>query len=182
MTVTIDRTASNKRAPSLPARLSLTPAAGGPDGMWWPRSRALTRELPSLTAAPGGFWGRVTGVTVNPAYWPLIPRWVSAAGRTVRVGWFTGERDPHRLPVFFTGGSRYVLVIAPDTGGDAAARPMADDGFDVPGREAAADSVDTRGRGTDMGGRWRGSAAGLPAPAHRLDRAFARRPPEVKEP
>ncbi|MGW1888774.1 DUF5994 family protein [Streptomyces sp. NPDC002004] len=130
--MTIDRTASGRRAPPLPARLSLKSAPGGLDGMWWPRSRALTRELPPLTAALGDLWGRITRITVNPAHWPVIPRWVSVAGRTVHVGWSTEEQDPHRLTLFSTGGRRDVLVIPPETGADAAAQLMAGDGIDVP--------------------------------------------------
>ncbi|MFJ2564802.1 DUF5994 family protein [Streptomyces sp. NPDC087568] len=141
-----DRTTSSRRAPSPPARLSLTPAPGGLDGMWWPRSRALTRELPSLTAALGGLWGRITGVTVNPAYWPVLPHWVSDAGRTVHVGWSTEEQDPHRLTLFSPDGRWDMLVIPPETGADAAARLMADDGIDAPTREEAAERIDARSR------------------------------------
>ncbi|MFB7500763.1 DUF5994 family protein [Streptomyces sp. NPDC056161] len=90
--------------------------------MWWPRSRDLTRELPLLTAALGDLWGRITRITVNPAYWPVIPRWVSVTGRTVHVGWSTEEQDPHRLTFFSTAGRRDVLVIPPETGADAGAR------------------------------------------------------------
>ncbi|MFF4570468.1 DUF5994 family protein [Streptomyces sp. NPDC001410] len=144
MSVTIDRTTSGKCAPSLPVRLSLTPAPGGLDGTWWPRSRALTRELPLLTAALGDLWGRITRVTVNPAYWPVIPRRVSVAGRTVHVGWSTEEQDPHRLTFFSTDGCRDVLVIPPETGADAAAQLMAGDGIDTPARAEAADRIDAR--------------------------------------
>ncbi|MEU2930704.1 DUF5994 family protein [Streptomyces sp. NPDC007251] len=146
MSVTIDRTTSGRRAPSLPARLSLTPAPGGLDGTWWPRSRALTRELPLLTAALGDLWGRITGITLNPAYWPVIPRWVSVAGRTVDVGWSTEEQDPHRLTLFSADGRRDVLVIPPETRADAAAQLMAGDGIDAPAREAAAERLDARSR------------------------------------
>ncbi|WP_345040146.1 DUF5994 family protein [Streptomyces sannanensis] len=81
------------------------------DGTWWPRSRALTRELPPLTAALGDLWGRITRITVAPAYWPVIPRWVSVAGRMVHMGWSTEEQDPHRLAFLSTDGRRDVLVI-----------------------------------------------------------------------
>ncbi len=49
MTVTIDRTAADERAPSPPARLSPTPGTTPVllDGAWWPRSRGLSRELPA---------------------------------------------------------------------------------------------------------------------------------------
>jgi uncharacterized protein DUF5994 len=146
MAVTIDRTTSSRRTPPLPARLSLTPAPGGLDGMWWPRSRALTRELPTLTAALGDLWGRITGVIVHPAYWPVLPHWVSDAGRTVQVGWSTEEQDPHRLTLFSTDGRRDVLVIPPETGADAAAQLMAGDGVDAPAREEAADRIAARNR------------------------------------
>ncbi|MEU2931169.1 DUF5994 family protein [Streptomyces sp. NPDC007251] len=145
MAVTIDRTTSSRRTPP-PARLSLTPAPGGLDGTWWPRSRALTRELPSLTAALGDLWGRITAVTVHPAYWPVLPHWVSDAGRTVRVGWSTEEQDPHRVTLFSAAGRRDVLVIPPETGADAAAQLMAGDGIDVPAREEAAERIDARSR------------------------------------
>ncbi|MER6735750.1 DUF5994 family protein [Streptomyces puniciscabiei] len=144
MAVTIDRTTSSRRAPPQPARLSLTPAPGGLDGIWWPRSRALTRELPTLTAALGERWGRVTGVTVHPAYWPVIPHWVSVAGRTVQVGWSTEAQDPHRLTLSLPDGRRDVLVIPPETGAGAAAQLMAGDGTEAPAREEAADRIDAR--------------------------------------
>ncbi|MFF7351978.1 DUF5994 family protein [Streptomyces filipinensis] len=182
MAVTIDRTTSSRRAPPPAARLSLTPAPGGLDGTWWPRSRALTRELPSLTAALGDLWGRITGVTVNPAYWPVLPHWVSDAGRTVQVDWSTEEQDPHRLTLFSADGRWDVLVLPPETGADAAAQLMADDGIDVPAREQAAERIDARNREEAWeadGGAGRPSS---PAPAHRLDRAFARRSAEVREP
>ncbi|MER5376220.1 MULTISPECIES: DUF5994 family protein [unclassified Streptomyces] len=146
MAVTIDRTTSSRRTPPPAARLSLRPAPGGLDGMWWPRSRALTRELPTLTAALGDLWGRITGVTVHPAYWPVLPHWVSDAGRTVRVDWSTEEQDPHRLTLFSADGHRDMLVIPPETGADAAAQLMAGDGIDVPAREQAADRIDARNR------------------------------------
>jgi hypothetical protein len=182
MSVTIDRTTSSRRAPPLPARLSLTPAPGGLDGMWWPRSRALTRELPPLAAALGDLWGRITGITVNPAHWPVIPRRVSLAGRTVHVGWSTEEQDPHRLTFSSTDGRRDVLVIPPESGADAAAQLMAGDGIDAPTREEAADRINARIREeaweTDGGA----GRAVVPAPAHRFGRAFARRSTEVREP
>ncbi|MFD8389639.1 DUF5994 family protein [Streptomyces sp. NPDC059680] len=146
MSVTIDRTTSARRSPSIPARLSLTPAPGGLDGMWWPRSRDLTGELPLLTAALDDLWGRITGVTVNPTYWSVIRHWVSVAGRTVHVGWSTEEQDPHRLTLFSTGGRRDVLVIPPETGAGAAAQLMADAGIDALAQEEAAGRIDAQSR------------------------------------
>ncbi|MFE5191928.1 DUF5994 family protein [Streptomyces sp. NPDC056628] len=144
MTVTIDRTASTGRAPSLRARVSLTAAPGSLDGVWWPRSRALTRELPPLADALDGAWGRITGITVNPAHWPVIPGWVSLAGRTVRVDWSAEGQDPHRLTLVSASGRRAMLVIPPETGAAAAAQLMGPAAA-VPYRERAADAADARG-------------------------------------
>lgn len=59
-----------------PVRLSLMPPGTGPrriEGMWWPYSRDLSRELPSLLAALDRLWARVTRVTVNRSAWPQFP-------------------------------------------------------------------------------------------------------------
>ncbi|MGW8697325.1 DUF5994 family protein [Streptomyces eurythermus] len=146
MTVTIDRTAAGRRTALPPARLSLTPLPGGLDGVWWPRSRALIRELPSLTAALGALRGRVTEVALHPAHWPVLPHWVSDAGRTVRVSWSGEEQDPHRLTLLSADGRRDLLVIPPGTGADAAARLMAGVGGDAGVREGPADGADARRR------------------------------------
>ncbi|MFH8769001.1 DUF5994 family protein [Streptomyces sp. NPDC017958] len=182
MPVTIDRTTSSRRAPPQSARLSLTPAPGGLDGMWWPRSRALTRELPTLTAALVEHWGRITGVTVHPAYWPVIPHWVSVAGRTVQVGWSTEAQDPHRLTVSLPDGRRDVLVIPPETGAEAAAQLMAGEGIDAPARGEAADRIDAgirEGAWETDGGAGRPSF--LPRPIGSTGPS-ARRSAEVREP
>ncbi|NBM17658.1 DUF5994 family protein [Streptomyces sp. GC420] len=129
MTLTsIDSTTPREGDPAPPARLSLTPANGVPgrlDGAWWPRSRDLTRELPALTDALDGLWGRITRVTVNPAHWPVIPRKVPVTGHTVHVGWFADEQDPHKLILLgYTAGRWDLLVIPPETGPASAGRLM----------------------------------------------------------
>ncbi|MGW1541710.1 DUF5994 family protein [Streptomyces sp. NPDC002309] len=172
MNVTINRTKSDRRAISLPARLSLASAPGGLKGIWWPRSRALTRELPALTAALGDRWGRVTGVTVNPAYWPIIPRWVSAAGRTVHVGWSAEEQDPHRVTLSFSDGRRDLLVVPPETGAGAAALLMAGDGVDAPVRGVAADVIDARSGES----AWESEGGAGPPPLTRRFRSMRRSP------
>ena len=101
MTTTIPYTpAVEDRTSSLPLRLMLAPAGTAPallDGAWWPRSRDLTAELPALTAVLDPLWGRITHVTVNPTFWPVIPRNVPVDGHVVGVGWFKAEQDPHKL-------------------------------------------------------------------------------------
>ncbi|GAA2318994.1 DUF5994 family protein [Streptomyces caniferus] len=116
------------RTSSLPLRLLLAPAGTAPallDGAWWPRSRDLMAELPSLTAFLDPLWGRITHVTVNPTFWPVIPRKVPVKGHVVGVGWFKEEQDPHKLLLLsYTTGRWDLLVIPPETGPATAARLM----------------------------------------------------------
>lgn len=125
MAVTVHRKTTDEHAPSPPARLSLTPgtAPGLLDGAWWPRSRDLSRELPALAERLDHSWGRVTRVTVNPSFWPVIPRKVPVTGHTVHVGWFAKEQDPHKLLLFSCTADRLdLLIIPPETDPAAAAR------------------------------------------------------------
>ncbi|MFD9358355.1 DUF5994 family protein [Streptomyces sp. NPDC060031] len=128
MTTTLDRAGDGARAPTRPARLSLTRnsmLAGQLDGAWWPYSRDLEAELPALAAALDEPWGRITRVSVNPARWPVIPHTVPVGGRTVHVGWFN-EQDPDKLILLsYTVGRWDLLVVPPETGPAAAARLMA---------------------------------------------------------
>jgi hypothetical protein len=129
MTATIEPTIIKERLPSASARLSLTPTGPVPgllDGAWWPRSRDLLREIPTLTDALDACWGRITHVSVNPAHWPVIPRRVPVTGHTVHVGWFADEQDPNKVILFsYTVGRLDLLVIPPETEPTAAARLMA---------------------------------------------------------
>ncbi|WP_159481645.1 DUF5994 family protein [Streptomyces caniferus] len=129
MTTTIlDTPAVEDRTSSLPLRLMLAPAGTTPallDGAWWPRSRDLTAELPALTAVLDPLWGRITHVTVNPTFWPVIPRKVPVDGHVVRIGWFKAEQDPHKLLLLsYTVGRGDLLVIPPETSPATAARLM----------------------------------------------------------
>lgn len=127
-------------APPLLARLSLTPKTtltGQLDGAWWPYSRDLAAELPSLVDALEGRWGRVTRVTVNPTRWPVVPHKVPVTGHTVHVGWFT-EQDPDKMILLsYTVGRYDLLVIPPETEPAAAARLMT--AAAIPGSALTAD-------------------------------------------
>ncbi|MFF4040651.1 DUF5994 family protein [Streptomyces sp. NPDC001816] len=131
MTATIVLTpAVEDRIPSSsPPRLVLAPADTAPaliDGAWWPRSRDLAAELPALIEVLDPLWGRITRVTVNPAFWPVIPRKVPVHGHVVHVGWFEAEQDPHKLLLLsYTVGRWDLLVIPPETEPATAARLMA---------------------------------------------------------
>lgn len=122
-------TEADDRFSSSSLRLSLAPAGSAPallDGAWWPRSRDLAAELPSLTAVLDPLWGRITRVTVNPTQWPVIPRKVPVAGHVVNVGWFLPEQDPHELLLLSYHVGRWnLLVVPPQTTDDSAAWLMA---------------------------------------------------------
>ncbi|MFD5590557.1 DUF5994 family protein [Streptomyces griseorubiginosus] len=119
MTATISLpTAIEAEVPSSssPLRLSLSPTGPAPellDGAWWPRSRDLMAELPTLTAVLDPLWGRITRVTVNPTHWPVVPRKVPVAGHVVKVGWFLAEQDPHELLLLSYHVGRWNLLVIP---------------------------------------------------------------------
>ncbi|MEU5532403.1 DUF5994 family protein [Streptomyces sp. NPDC020362] len=131
MTATILSTLAVGERPlsSLPPRLLLAPAETAPaliDGAWWPRSRDLKAGLPALIEVLDPLWGRITRVTVNPAFWPVIPRKVPVHGHVVHVGWFEAEQDPHKLLLLsYTVGRWDLLVVPPETEPATAARLMA---------------------------------------------------------
>ena len=79
-----------------------------------------------MTAVLDPLWGRITRVTVNPTYWPAVPRKVPVDGHVVKVGWFLAEQDPHQLLLLSYRTGRWdLLVIPPETAPDSAARLMA---------------------------------------------------------
>ncbi|ROR43471.1 DUF5994 family protein [Kitasatospora cineracea] len=137
MTTTLDR-ATTSTATDSTARLSLAPSGVRPgrlDGAWWPRSRDLLLELPTLAAEIDERWGRITRITVNPAQWPVIPRRIPVTGHIVHAGWFTIEQDPHMIMVCsYTPRRLNLLVVPPQTDAVEAARLMAE----------AADPANTR--------------------------------------
>ncbi|MFH9355208.1 DUF5994 family protein [Kitasatospora sp. NPDC017646] len=137
MTTTLDR-ATTPPIRNSTVRLSLAPRGARPgrlDGAWWPRSRDLLLELPSLAAELDERWGRITRITVNPAQWPVIPPRIPVTGHTVHAGWFTTEQDEHTIAVFSYAPRRLnLLVVPPATDAVDASRLMSE----------AADPADTR--------------------------------------
>ncbi|WTW95873.1 DUF5994 family protein [Streptomycetaceae bacterium NBC_01309] len=127
MTATDDRLATTVPIHAIPARVALTPpgkAVGRLDGAWWPRSRDLARELPSLVRAMEDV-GVITRATVNPALWQSVPRRVPASGRLVKVGWFTDEQDLHEIMLLSHRAGRWeLLVVPPETAPSTAQRMM----------------------------------------------------------
>jgi hypothetical protein len=104
-------------APSAPRLRLGEPLSRGTllDGGWWPRSADPAAELPGLIAAIEDRRGRVTRLMLGPAGWDSQPRRLAAAGRVIKVGWFTGQ--PAGLLTAFCGSSSRVdlLVVPPGT-------------------------------------------------------------------
>ncbi|MFF7632928.1 DUF5994 family protein [Kitasatospora sp. NPDC008050] len=128
MTVTLDRATAMRSADSA-ARLSLAPDGVRPgrlDGAWWPRSRDLLLEIPSLAAELDKRWSRLTRIIVNPAQWLAIPRQIPVVGHTVHVGWFDEEQNQDLVMVRSYDPLRLeLLVVPPSTDAVEAARLMA---------------------------------------------------------
>ncbi|WP_328608735.1 DUF5994 family protein [Amycolatopsis sp. NBC_00345] len=100
-------------------RLRLKPKAprtGYVDGAWWPRSRDLAAELPSLLTVLAVRLDQVERVTFNLAAWPATPRRLRFEDADVRLEGFrsqpaatvtvVGAWDRHRLTL---------LVVPPET-------------------------------------------------------------------
>ncbi|WP_051970160.1 DUF5994 family protein [Kitasatospora azatica] len=172
MTVTFDH-AMTPDAPKSTVRLSLAPEgvrAGRLDGAWWPRSRDLLLELPSLAAELDKRWGRVTRITVNPAQWPVIPRRIPVTGHTVHAGWFTSEQDEHMIMVCSFAPLRLnLLVVPPSTDAVLAARLMSEAADPANTRTASALLAEQTAGGTDGGS----AAQELPFDQARATRAAA---------
>ncbi|WIY02986.1 DUF5994 family protein [Amycolatopsis mongoliensis] len=117
---------SNTRITSVPAtepRLRLKPAApatGHADGAWWPRTRDLAAELPSLLAALGSRLGRIDRVTYQLGEWPAPARRLTVDGHVVRLEGFRSQRAGSLTVISWDRRRLTLLVVPPETGADAA--------------------------------------------------------------
>jgi hypothetical protein len=116
--------------PAGPVRIRLKPPSrhqGMVNGAWWPRSRDLAAELPSLIEAVDRAWGRIYHVTVQVHMWPDIPKRVQTGAHVVRVGWYDQEQDKHDICLIsLRGGTRRdLLVVPPELDPETAERAMA---------------------------------------------------------
>ena len=93
------------------------------DAAWWPRSRDLAAELPSLMSVLWTAGRDVNRITYNLHAWDAAPRRMQIEGRTVRLGGFASS-DPVtvRLSDPWDRERIDILVIAPDTEADVAER------------------------------------------------------------
>ncbi|WFB09905.1 DUF5994 family protein [Streptomyces sp. LX-29] len=106
-------------------RLETTHARGGVlDGAWWPRSRDIDAELPSLITALTEHLGPVTRVGLDSRAWDDLPTRLIIDDRVVHIDSFPVSDDT----VLVTRGDRdhfSLLVIPPDTTPDTARAAMA---------------------------------------------------------
>ncbi|MEU0369636.1 DUF5994 family protein [Streptomyces sp. NPDC006283] len=106
-------------------RLETTHARQGVlDGAWWPHSREIGAELPSLITAVTEHLGPVTRVGLDSSAWEELPTRLVIDDRVVHIDSFPVGDDT----VLITRGERdyfSLLVIPPDTPPDAARAAMA---------------------------------------------------------
>ena len=100
-------------------RLETTHAREGMlDGAWWPRSRDIGAELPSLISALTEHLGPVTRVGLDGSAWDGLPTRVMVDGRVVHIDSFPVGDDT----VLVTRGDRdhfSLMLVPPDTSPDA---------------------------------------------------------------
>ena len=122
-------TSASSTLPTTPTidRLSLKPESattGFVDGAWWPASRDLAAEMPSLLAALGDRAGVVERVSYNIDAWNAVPRKVRVDGNVVRMGGFRSQAAA-TLKVLGEQGMLTLLLVPPETEEQAAQRVLA---------------------------------------------------------
>ncbi|MEU2334735.1 DUF5994 family protein [Streptomyces sp. NPDC006654] len=105
-------------------RLETTHAREGIlDGAWWPRSRDIGAELPSLISALTEHLGPITRVGLDGSAWDGLPPRVMVDGRVVHIDSFPVGDDT----VLVTRGDRdhfSLMLVPPGTSPDAARAAM----------------------------------------------------------
>ena len=104
-------------------RLQLKPAApatGHVDGAWWPRTRDLAAELPTLLAALTARLGRIDRVTYHLGDWPDPHRRITFDGNVVRLEGFRSQPSGSLTVIGWDRHRMTLLVVPPETGPDAA--------------------------------------------------------------
>ncbi|GLY66526.1 hypothetical protein Atai01_31450 [Amycolatopsis taiwanensis] len=107
-------------------RLRLKPKApttGYVDGAWWPRSRDLSTELPSLLAVLAIRPGRIERVSYNLTGWHPAGRRLPIEGGVVRLEGFRAQR-PDTVTITGQGRQRLTLLVIPPEAAPAAAHRM----------------------------------------------------------
>lgn len=88
------------------------------DGAWWPRSREIETQLPSLLRALGARLGRIASVGLNAKAWDDLPGHLVIDHRTVDIDWSADEVDTMTLT---RGQERLSFLMVPSQAAASAA-------------------------------------------------------------
>ena len=113
------------------------PTTGWVDGGWWPHSRDLAAELPSLVAVLGTRLGRVERVGFHLGEWHVAQRKINFDGGVVRLGGYHGQRA-NTVDVLGARQRVTLLVVDPGAPGQNAHAALM-----AAGHRGNADDVDT---------------------------------------
>lgn len=118
----VDRTAQVTLEPATdlqPSRLVLTSTPGSTvlDGVWWPHSWSLHREVPFLDVAiQDATHARIARLSYTVGSWDEDATKIWTPLGMVKVGWFITSLHPSDVDLSLTDNRRVVLrVIAPST-------------------------------------------------------------------
>ena len=89
------------------------PPNGNVDGAWWPRSRDLATELPTLLAAIADIVGTAAEISYHPGDWSPAPPDLTADERVKVVDFDRSLRCTIR--VRGSRSDRTILVVPPET-------------------------------------------------------------------
>lgn len=109
------------------ARLTLKPLprgdAGYVDGAWWPRSRNLLAEVPSLLREFGTDGGRLERVSYRLADWDPTPRTMGVGTSLIRLGGYR-SLAANTVNLLVSGRWLALLVVPPETPERSAERTL----------------------------------------------------------
>jgi hypothetical protein len=149
---------SSSATPATESRLRLKPAGpttGHVDGGWWPRTRDLAAELPTLLTEVAARVGRIDRVTYHLADWPAPDRRLAFDDHVVRLEGFRSQQPGHLTVIGWDRDRLTLLVVPPETGSDDAQQALA----------TAADPAGTGDGAQPPAAREAGQDAGVPLPA-----------------
>ncbi|HYN68003.1 MAG TPA: DUF5994 family protein [Ornithinibacter sp.] len=99
-----------------PARLVLTSTSGSAvlDGVWWPRSTSLHREVPFLdVGVHDATHARIARLSYTVGTWDDDATTLWSPLGSVKVGWFITSLHPHDVDLTLTDNRRLVLRVIP---------------------------------------------------------------------
>lgn len=97
------------------ARVELKPAgshSGSVDGAWWPRSRDLAAEVPTLLKSLTGRLSPTARVVYHLPAWDTAPRRFESGGRNVKLDGYRFQ-PINTVYVVGTDRDRLVLLVVP---------------------------------------------------------------------